>query len=260
MIKRLLEIIQKGKEIDSETQSRILLFNKQAELLALQNQINPHFLYNTLDAIRGDALKVGAHNIADITEALSIYFRYTISEIRSLVPLMEELDNVNNYLKIQQYRFGEKVQTETITSSDQVLGFMCPKLMLQPIVENAIFHGIEKQVGGGRITINIEEISNKLRIVVNDNGVGISEQRLKELNNCLETGGDEISRRGHGIALINVNKRIKLLFGEQYGIWVFSVEHIGTCVKVELPLIREADYEEGSATISEFKSEKKPAD
>ncbi len=237
------------KEASGNEEDQILLVNKQAELMALQNQINPHFLYNTLDAIRGDALKIGAVNIADVTEALSTYFRYTISRTQFLVSIMEELENVNNYFKIQQYRFEDKLKIEMFIENDSVLRFLCPKLMLQPIVENAIFHGIEKRAQGGLVTIKVEGLVNKVRIIVSDNGVGMSEERLEEINQRLGKKENEIGNRRHGIALLNVNRRIKLLFGKEYGIWIFSVENVGTSINMEIPVIEENSYEKRDAVV-----------
>jgi len=216
---------------------QILLSERQAELLALQNQINPHFLYNTLEAIRGDALKAGNKNIAEITEALSTYFRYTISETRSKVPLIEELENIENYFQIQQYRFGEKLQMKIdILCDNSVLEVLCLKLMLQPIIENAIFHGLEKIRDGGLISIRIEKVDgNKLKIIIHDNGVGMDELSLKKLNEDLNNN-NQIPNKKHGIALLNVNRRIQLVFGEKYGISVFSIPGIGTSVIVEIPI------------------------
>jgi two-component system sensor histidine kinase YesM len=215
--------------------NQILLSDRQAELLALQNQINPHFLYNTLEAIRGDALKAGNKNIAAITEALSTYFRYTISETRSKVPLIEELENIENYFQIQQYRFGEKLQMKIdILCDNSVLEVYCLKLMLQPIIENAIFHGLEKIRDGGLIEIRIEKIDNKLKIIIQDNGTGMDEVSLKKLNEDLRSN-NQIPNKKHGIALLNVNRRIQLVFGPKYGISVFSIPDIGTSVIVEIP-------------------------
>ena len=221
----------------------IELSTRQAELLALQNQINPHFLYNTLDAIRGDALCLGVDNIADITEALSTYFHYTITNAGTLVFLTDELENVENYFMIQQYRFGDKLKmTIDIPDSPEMLLMQCPKLMLQPIVENSIIHGLETKKGVGTVNISILLTDRNVLINVSDDGVGIEENELDAINNRLryislihqtEEGGSH-----HGLALINVCRRIKLLFGEQYGIQVYSIRNMGTDVRITLPYIK----------------------
>lgn len=227
-----------------DRQKVIQLSTKQAELLALQNQINPHFLYNTLDAIRGDALCIGADNIADITEALSTFFRYTITDTKSLVTLQAELDNVENYFKIQRYRFGEKLSLEVRLRDKEefLMQLHCPKLTLQPIVENAIFHGIEKKSESGLISIEIEIVDKELHIDITDNGLGMEENALIRLNEQLARASigyiveDEKKKKG-GIALKNVCRRIKLLFGEEYGLHINSISGVGTKVEMVLPIV-----------------------
>lgn len=231
-----------------ERQNLIQLSTKQAEFLALQNQINPHFLYNTLEAIRGDALSAGMDNIADITEALSVFFRYTITETNSLVTVRDELENVENYFKIQQYRFGEKlsIDIQICDEEENILQMQCPKLSLQPVIENAIFHGLERKREKGRLSLLLELVDEDLHICISDNGVGIEEKKLAELNErleCVSVGyivEDGEGKKG-GIALKNVCRRIKLLFGEKYGIRVDSIEGIGTKVTLILPILYKKD-------------------
>ncbi|WP_243154873.1 sensor histidine kinase [Clostridium thermarum] len=224
----------------------IKVSEKQAEYLALQNQINPHFLYNTLEAIRGEALSSGMSSIADMTETLATFFRYSISNVETLVTVEDEIRNLDNYFVIQQYRFGDKLNLSIQYDEDDiynVLEYNIPKLILQPIVENAIYHGLECKVGKGTVKVNIETTQSRLIINIIDDGVGIEEKNLEKLNNRLHASAsseDEIKdRRGKGgIALVNVNNRIKLLFGEQYGITVSSITNIGTDVEITLPLIK----------------------
>jgi two-component system sensor histidine kinase YesM len=240
-------LLRFDKVIDK--QKVIQLSTKQAEFLALQNQINPHFLYNTLEAIRGDALCAGMDNIADITEALSTFFRYTITETGSLVTLAEELDNVDNYFRIQKYRFGEKLEMvyEFSENEAEILQLPCPKLTFQPIIENAIFHGLEKKAEGGTVRVEIELSDNKVLISIKDNGVGIEEEALGVINEKLEHISiahiEENKNKKGGIALRNVCRRIKLLFGEEYGIHIYSLPGIGTDVRIMLPVLKkERDF------------------
>jgi two-component system sensor histidine kinase YesM len=228
------------KQLDNHEVNR--LSNRQAQYLALQNQINPHFLYNTLEAIRGDALCEGMDHIAAITEALATFFRYTISNMDNLVSLEEELGNAENYFAIQNYRFGDRIgmQVDIEPGSEAARDFLIPKLTLQPIIENAIIHGLEYQVGPGRVSVRIFTDGQRLMIEVTDDGVGMSEAVLDEINRRLANplaapGGEEKTRIG-GIALINVDHRVKLLFGEQYGLRVSSVIGIGTRVEISLPV------------------------
>ena len=220
----------------------IELSTKHAELLALQNQINPHFLYNTLEAIRGDALCEGIDSIADTTEALSTFFRYTITDTGNLVSVEDELENVENYFKIQQYRFGDKLDMRANFPDDyaRILECKLPKLTLQPVVENAIFHGLEAKAEGGVITISLEMTEKKLLINIHDDGIGIDEEELIKINQRLEiTSGPltEEKRKRGGIALPNVSRRIKLLFGDEYGIHIYSIPNLGTEVRISVPII-----------------------
>lgn len=241
------KVLNKFRHLLSK-QDAIRMSKKQAEYLALQNQINPHFLYNTLEAIRGDAICAGMDSIAETTEALSIFFRYSITGVDSLVTLEEEIDNVENYFKIQYYRFGEKLKIRMNFPEDEdVFRLEIPKLTIQPFVENAIYHGLERKIQGGTIEVKVESTSNKLLITISDDGVGMPEETVSKINGYLEkvavgNVGENVRKRG-GIAMKNVNSRIKLLFGEEYGVQVYSTEHIGTDIKIILPKLRKGEYE-----------------
>lgn len=234
--KKLLDLI--------DNQEAIKVSNKHAKYLALHNQINPHFLYNTLEAIRGDAICEGVDNIANITEALATFFRYTISNLEKIVTLEEELSNVENYFAIQNYRFGDRISIKTIFDEDDenVLQYQVPKLTLQPIIENAILHGLEPKVKDGCIEIDISRTEHRLIIKVTDDGVGMDTMTLTRVNDRLNQitreDFDEISQKKGGIALTNVNNRIKLLFGEKYGIRLSSIINFGTSVEITLPLLK----------------------
>ncbi len=223
-------------------QDAINMSKKQAEYLALQNQINPHFLYNTLEAIRGDALYAGLSNIAETTEALASFFRYTITDVGNLVTLEDELENVENYFTIQQYRFGDKFKmTVDFPKSEDILQLQLPKLTLQPIIENAIFHGLEGRSEGGNIFITIETTRKNLFLSVKDDGLGIEPQVLSKINDSLERVAvsyvNSDNRKSGGIALKNVCRRIKLLFGDEYGVHIYSTVDVGTDVRLTLPKI-----------------------
>ncbi len=218
---------------------------KQAEYLALQNQINPHFLYNTLEGIRSEALYAGIDGVARMTEALSSFFRYTISNVEHLVTLESELKNVRNYYIIQQFRFEDRLNmTVNIDNEDEaeLLIAKIPKLTLQPIIENSIYHGLEQKLGQGTVRIKVEGTKSRLIITVSDNGLGISEDKVKELNKKLRAVSiDDMqsdTSRG-GIALTNVNSRIKLLFGDEYGLYIYSTLNEGTDVEITIPYITE---------------------
>jgi len=213
---------------------------RQAQFLALQNQINPHFLYNTLEGIRSEALLAGLDTVASMTEALSTFFRYTISNVENLVTLEQELENTRNYFCIQQFRFGNRIALEVVIDDDksEVLSYRIPKLTLQPIVENCIIHGLECRVEQGMLRIHIEITQSRLLVTVSDNGVGMEESVLSKMNHSLSVRSFDYMKRDEdheGIALVNVNNRIKLLFGERYGITVTSQIGVGTDVLISLP-------------------------
>lgn len=218
----------------------LAMLKKQAEIKALQNQINPHFLYNTLDCIRGMAIEQGADNIEEMTRALSGMFRYSISRKGKTKALMEEeLANVNNYLRIQQYRFRNKINiTETI---DPAAKKCCvPKLLIQPIVENAVFYGLEPKTGERNLNIEAYCTGKKLIVKVEDNGVGMSFDKLRTINDAICSGvsmGD--NGRGTQLGIVNVNERLRLLYGEEFGLRIFSCPKVGTTIEMVLPIIIE---------------------
>lgn len=227
------------------TAARTLDMSKrQAQYRALQNQINPHFLYNTLEGIRSEAIMAGLDNLADMTEALAIFFRYTISKVENLVTVEEELENCATYFKIQQYRFGSRIHLEIEQDEedwDDILHCMIPKLTLQPILENSIIHGIELKLDEGKVTISISRTKSRLLIKVSDDGVGMNRETLDKLNAKLGSKEEEVKNYTQpekgGVALVNVNNRIHLIFGEEYGMHVYSLENMGTSVELSIPVI-----------------------
>ena len=221
------------------------LLSERSHFLALQQQINPHFLYNTLESIRGEALLVNAPHIAEMTKRLSSLFRYSISSERALVSVYEELENVQNYMAIQNYRFSDRLSLKLNIEDDFCLNCMIPKLTLQPLVENSIYHGLEIISRKGEITIKVTATQKKIIITVSDNGTGIAPDRLAKVNASLREPSVAVSstrpdaKPTTGIALANINKRIKLQYGEEYGIILRSVQNFGTDVEIFLPRVEE---------------------
>lgn len=230
-----------------EVLSPAQLFNmnkRQAQYLALQNQINPHFLYNTLESIRSEAMLAGLNDVADMTESLASFFRYTITKVENLVSVEEELQNCETYFSIQQYRFGDRLRLAiqcTPEDRDEIYRCRIPKLTMQPILENSIIHGTELKVGAGHMTIYLERTEKRLLIRVSDDGLGMDEETLMKINNKLGKGNYNIATQEQevkgGLALTNVDNRIRLLFGDEYGLHVFSVAGVGTDVEISLPAI-----------------------
>lgn len=220
------------------TSTTLELSKRQAQYQALQNQINPHFLYNTLESIRSEALLSGLQSVAAMCEALASFFRYTISNMENLVTVEQEVENIRTYFYIQQYRFGDRLKLEIhCPPEDQetILKSLLPKLTFQPIVENAIIHGIEQKVGQGTVTIHMVLTGTRVLIHISDNGVGMDPETLRRINANITTERSSAGKSKGGIAIGNVNKRIKLLFGEDYGLTVFSTKGIGTDVEISLP-------------------------
>lgn len=233
LLLKIQTILDKDKIIENAKQ--------QARYLALQNQINPHFLYNVLESIRSDAIIAGVPEIGKIAEALAVFFRYTTSKMKNLSTLQEELANVENYFLIQKYRFDDKLELNIKLPPDDedILKTPIPKLTLQPIVENAIKHGLEPTVEGGTVMIDIEHSDTILYISIIDDGIGIEELKLGLLNEKLarmDNDDSSVNESGKGgIALMNVNSRIRLLMGDEYGVHIFSTPGIGTEVSLTLP-------------------------
>lgn len=236
MISQMSKIIATTRTLD--------MSKRQAQYRALQNQINPHFLYNTLEGIRSEAIIAGLDNLADMTEALAIFFRYTISKVENLVTIEEELENCDTYFKIQQYRFGKRIHLVIEREEEDwedILHCMIPKLTLQPILENSIIHGIELKLEEGTVRISISKTQTRLLIRVSDDGVGMNRSTLDRLNAKLCSKEEELKNvtqpEKGGVALVNVNNRIHLLFGEEYGMHVYSLENMGTSVELSIPVI-----------------------
>lgn len=206
----------------------------------LSKQINSHFFYNTLDSIRGRAFCDGAYFVADMIEALSSFFRYSISRKGNIVSVQDELQNLNSYMKIQMFRFGNRIQYEVNLSSDNIKLYQIPKLTLQPIVENSIIHGIESYESGGMISINMFETDSTIVIHIKDNGIGIPKNKLDQMNLNFENNyfeSPELQKTHLNIAMSNINNRICLLYGKKYHLHIFSTQNLGTDVQITLPKI-----------------------
>lgn len=240
-IETVLLYLIKQQEVSHEKNRIEERQRKKAELYALQSQIDPHFLYNALDSIRGYALLHDMDEISDITEALSRVFRNMISDKQEQLPLRQEMDNINNYMRIQQFRFNDKFEYSFEVEEELLDKYMVPRMVLQPLVENAIMHGLERKIGGGWIRITAYATQRRFILVVADNGAGISEERLEFLRRALKLNPAEYGVADEpqhmGIALININRRIKLHFGKQYGITLNSTPDIRTTTEVVLPLL-----------------------
>lgn len=216
----------------------------EAELHALQNQINPHFLYNTLEIIRSRAMAQRCTDVAEMVESLARQFRYCINNQGEMASLQQELDHVHNYLLIQRYRFGDRFRYKELIGGDteKLLSTKIPVMTLQPIIENALVHGVSPYVDGGTITLRVRATARRLHIAIEDDGVGMTDEEVQKIRRALQENTvsayqRQPGKRSLGIAMRNVNQRIRFYFGENYGVDIASTPGVGTSVFVTLPLI-----------------------
>ncbi len=212
---------------------------RKNEIKALQAQINPHFLYNTLDTIIWMSAGGKNEEVVEVTSALARLFRTSISEGDNVVPLAVEIENIRSYLTIQKMRYKDKLSYR-VEIPDELLNLKTPKLILQPIVENAVYHGIKMSPTGGEIRIGAAVSEKGLTVTVEDNGVGMSPEQIAQLFTA-----DNHNHAGMGIGVINVNNRIKLCFGDEYGLFYHSREGKGTRVDIFLPIIEDGEEKNG---------------
>jgi len=210
---------------------------KKSELKAMQAQINPHFLYNTLDAIVWMTEANNKERVVDITKALSSFFRISLSKGRDWITIKDEIEHVSSYLTIQKMRYRDIMDFE-INMSEEILEYKILKLTLQPLVENALYHGIKNKRGSGLIIVKGQRHGeNRLLLEVIDNGNGMTEERLAAVFEVLSNDSLDISKES-GFGLKNVNQRIKLYYGKQYGLTIESEYTKGTHVSIIIPMER----------------------
>lgn len=211
----------------------------QSELRALQAQINPHFLFNTLDALHWTLEEKDEEELAELVVTMSNLFRYTISRSteEEWVRIKEEIAHIEDYMEIMRMRFGEQLNWN-IRLPEAFQEVKIPKFLIQPLVENAVLHGAENKVGQCKVQVIVEqgESENRIKISVKDDGIGISESKLKSIKASMEKGGIT-SSTGKGMAISNVYKRLTLYYQDrqQKGLIIESVENKGTLISFEIP-------------------------
>ncbi len=204
---------------------------QQIRFNALQAQIKPHFLYNTLDCIHWQALADGNKEVSTLVKALASYYRICLSKGKDIITLSQEISHIENYLIIQNMRYDNIVESE-INVKDEFLEVQIPKMTLQPLVENAIYHGIKIKDGHkGKIIIMAAKDKENVIIEVTDSGSGMTEEQIGEINNSISEVDETF---GYGVR--NVNKRIEIMFGKQYGLHFIKNEANGVTVQIRLPL------------------------
>ena len=211
---------------------------KKAELRALQAQINPHFLYNTLDTIIWMAESKKTDDVVDIVTALSGFFRVSLSKGMDWITIREEVELTRNYLTIQKMRYRDildfKIEVDKDVEKNAIL-----KLILQPLVENALYHGIKNKRQGGMITVRARRKGqNEILLEVEDDGIGFTPSALAQLQAELNDESGEVKTES-GFGIGNVNNRVRLYYGRQYGLSIQSEYHVGTCVTLVIPATME---------------------
>lgn len=228
---RIKELMEKVRREETEL--------RKTELKALQAQINPHFLYNTLDSIQWMCERGETDNASKMVGALAKLFRISISRGHELITIKDEINHVKNYLVIQSFRYREQF-SYSFEVDEKLETFLCNKITLQPLVENAIYHGIDRLVDEGEIKITVKEAEddqNDILMIVEDNGVGMSEEQCRKIL-CKERSDSS------GIGVKNVNDRLKIYFGEKYGLTVKSELDIGTVMTARIPKIAKEEQNE----------------
>ena len=208
---------------------------RKTELKALQAQINPHFLYNTLDSIAWMCEQGRNADAVKMVHALARLFRISISRGHELIPIAKELEHAESYLQIQMYRYKNQFTYDFDVDPD-CLSYYCNKITLQPIIENSINHGLDLMVDEGRIDVLVRQDGDDIVFSVRDNGVGMSGEQIEAI---MQHGPTDRT----GIGIKNVNDRLKIYFGKSYGLHITSEPDIGTCVEIRMPKIKEGDHE-----------------
>ncbi len=217
--------------IDSEYKSKLAA--RDAEFRAMQSQINPHFVYNTLQLIGGMSLETGDHRIYDLTTTFSDILHYSLSFDQEVVPLKEEIRYLEKYISIQNQRFSGRISFENQVNSED-MDTLVPKLILQPILENSFSHGLSEKSGPWKICLAAKGEGDDLSLTLSDNGVGMSQETLQSLRESLTNDPERSLRASKHIGLANVNLRARLLYGPSYGIHIESTPNEGTSVTVKV--------------------------
>ena len=212
---------------------------RKSEFDTLQSQINPHFLYNTLDIIVWMIENENSDKAVNIVTALAKFFRISLSKGKNIITVKDEVEHVRNYLMIQNMRFKNRFEY-SIDVDEEVLSYSSLKLMLQPLVENAIYHGMEFMDGDGEIDVKVFKEDDSLYFTITDNGLGMSEDMVE----TLLSKDFAPSKKGSGIGAKNVNERIKLYFGSEYGLKVESEPDEGTKITIHLPAVAYGENDE----------------
>jgi two-component system sensor histidine kinase YesM len=225
----------KKQVIKNETQK------KEADMRALQAQINPHFLYNTLSSIHWIALMNEEKRIADMVGALSDFLRFSLNKGKEFCPVHQEMAHIKNYAQIQSIRYPDKFDVDIVVDPELQDKYML-KLLLQPLVENAMIHGIQKKEGKGMINVYVERKANRMSFLVLDDGIGMTEEQLDVVKHNLQLTDEQLSSDA-SYGLRNVNERLLLHYGQDAGLIIESKLHAGTRISFSIPVLEGQQHE-----------------
>jgi two-component system sensor histidine kinase YesM len=223
--------------IEEDYRKKLLL--REAQYRYLQAQIKPHFIYNTLDSINWMANKNGMKDISQMAFSLGRLLRRSIAVERGVTTLREEIDSLRDYITIQKVRFGDRLQVRLDDIPADLGDCLVPEMLLQPLVENSIVHGVEKTSAAGLVSVRVRQSGNDLEIFVEDDGCGMSEEQIEQVMTgtwAKDMNDDKSISGGLGVGIYNVHQRIQMHFGAEYGITIKSGVKDGTTVKLLLRL------------------------
>lgn len=230
MSRRIKELIDK-KYILELNNTKAELESRQAKLNALQSQVNPHFMFNALEAIRLRSVIKGEKETAEMIKYMAKMFRKLINWSIDWITIEEELEFIREFLKIQKYRFDDELEF-SINIPPELKNYRIPKMILQPLVENACVHGVEKAIGIRNIAVSVEKQGDFIHFIIADNGIGISPERINQILDNIKSGRDD----GVSIGLKNIYRRINLYYGDKSKFKIESKENLYTQVKLIIPI------------------------
>ena len=217
---------------------------RQLEVAVIQAQVNPHFLYNTLYSIKGLCDMEMNEDASEMISALSSFFRISISRGNEIITIEEEIEHIQSYLYIMEMRYGDDF-SYSIDVDENVLSSTILKLTLQPLIENAIYHGVKQKRGQGLIGVSVSQVGENIHLEVVDNGHGIQKEKLRHIQDEIEAPYSDHQKKHIGIGLRSVNERIKGYFGKEYGLLIASEIDKGTTITIIMPKVKEeiSNYE-----------------
>ncbi|WP_040207443.1 cache domain-containing sensor histidine kinase [Neobacillus jeddahensis] len=247
MIEQLQQLINDIR-VSRLNESQAKFLQKEAQYQALQARIAPHFLYNTLDSVSWLARDKGVREITAVVDSLAGMLRYSLDRSTPLVKAGEEVQHILLYSEIIRFRKGDSIEFD-FDVPDELLDLLMPRFTLQPLMENAVQHGLEPLGGKGKIVISASIEENQLIYKISDNGIGLESDKIAELMKFL-TDGKEESPSFEKIGLANVHNRIKMTFGEDYGLSIHENKEFGLVIQVKMPLSNKLNYQKSEEMIS----------